>query len=74
MLNLSKRSQYEKFKEKLKEQLKIYHIDYELTIAQDKPTHQDMERIDELITRVLNYTRRNIEGNRRNIPFSKEKH
>ena len=33
-----------------------------------------MERIDELITRVLICTRRKVEGNKRNIPFSKEKH
>ena len=33
-----------------------------------------MERIDELITRVLNCARKKVEDNKRNIPFSKEKH
>ena len=39
MLNPAKRSHREKFKEKLEEQLKIYNIEWELAIAQEKPTH-----------------------------------
>ena len=74
MLNPAKRSHREKFKEKLEEQLKIYNIERELVIAQEKPTYQDVERIDELIMRVLNFTRKKVEGNKRNIPFSKEKY
>ena len=35
--------------------------------------HEDIERIDNLITRILNTARKKVEGIKRNIPFSKEK-
>ena len=35
--------------------------------------HEDIERIDNLITRILNTARKKVEEMKRNIPFSKEK-
>ena len=45
----------------------------EIEILNNRPSYQDIERIDEIIIRILNNTRKKVEANRRNISFSKEK-
>jgi len=36
-------------------------------------THQQIEQIDNLITRILNQARKKVEELRRNVPYSEEK-
>ena len=72
MLNLSKKSHCEKFLEELEEQIERHQLESMITKYQ-RPTHQQIEHIDKLITIILNAATKKVEGQRRNIPYSKEK-
>ena len=53
--------------------MNIYNIENEINTIQAHPTYHEMERINELITRVLNISQKKVEGIKRNISLSKEK-
>ena len=59
------------FADKLEAQLEMYNL--EELIYSPSLTYQQIEYIDELITRILNTTRKKVEGMRRGVPFSKVK-
>jgi len=46
----------------LEDQLNMYNIESQLSNIQYYPMHNDIECIDELITRVLNIARKKAEG------------
>ena len=71
MLNSSRQSYREKFAKELDEQLNIYNI--EEIIQKPSLRHQEIEQIDELITKILNVSQKKVEGLSRNILYSKEK-
>ena len=58
--------------EELEEQLDRHQLE-DLIQNNPKPTHQQIEYIDQLITTILNKATKKVEGQRRNIPYSKEK-
>ena len=62
MLNPAKRSHRQKFTEKLEEQLDIYQIESELEQMKVLTTHEQMEKLDEIITRMLNVALKSVEG------------
>ena len=53
--------------------MEIYNIENKLELIQNRPTHQDIERIDKVITRILNVARKKVERMKRSILFSIEK-
>ena len=70
MLNSSRHNYYKKFIEALEEQIDNYKIELEVMLIRNYSTKHQIEIIDELITRILNITRKKAEGIKRNIPYS----
>ena len=70
MLNPVRQSYQEKFVEVLKEQLDVFPIKNVLYTVRHRPIYQDLERIDNTITTILNNIRKKVEGIKRNIPYS----
>ena len=73
MLNPSRKSHRETFLEELEDQLAMCEIENTLNEMMISTTHQQLELINELITRTLNAATRKVEGMKRNVPCSKEK-
>jgi len=73
MLNPSRRSHREIFCEVLEEQLDIYQLENKLKNIAQFPIREEIECIDELITRILNEARKKVEGMKRGVPYSREK-
>ena len=71
-LNPSKKSHRIKFVNELEDQLDRHQIE-NIIENNPEPTHEQIEYIDNLITTMLNKAIRKVEGQRRNIPYSKEK-
>ena len=72
-LNPLQRSHREKCIEELEHQLDIYHIENNLSCMQISCINQELEQVDEIITRMLNNAAKKVEGMKRSMPHSKEK-
>jgi len=70
-LNPSRRSYREMFADELEAQLEIYNL--EELIYFPSIIYQQIESIDELITRILDNARKKVEDMRRGVSFSREK-
>ena len=53
MLNPSRRSYREKYKEYLEEQLQNYNIEKDIEEIKQRPTYHNLEQIDKVIIRIL---------------------
>lgn len=73
LLNLSKRSHREKFVEELERQLEIYDIEDDLDCMKISCLNKEIEKVDKLITQILNTATKKVEGMKRSIPYSYEK-
>jgi len=71
VLNLSRESHRATFYEELVNQLNIYNI--EESLMKTSLSNQEIENIDEVVTRMLNEARKKVEGQLCNIPYSDEK-
>jgi len=71
VLNPSRKSYRSIFFEELESQLNIYDI--EGILEKSTVTYKEIEKIDNLITKVLNAATNKVEGQSRNIPYTKEK-
>ena len=72
-LNPARRSHMEKFLEELENQLNIYNIEDDLDRMEISCSHEEIEVVDDLITRMFQVATKKVEGMKRAIPFSQEK-
>ena len=70
MLNSSRKSYRSIFFKELENQLNIYNI--EEMLLKPSLSYYEIEKIDELITKVLNIATKKVKGQQRNIPYSRE--
>lgn len=70
-LDPSRKSHRLKFAQSLEDQLDYHQV--ENLLRNNSSTNEQIEYIDELITQILNKATKCVEGQRRNIPYSKEK-
>ena len=74
MLNLSRRSHREQFVDKIEVQLVNYNIESMLNrISHGYASREELERVDESITAIMNKATRKIEGLSQNISYLKIK-
>ena len=73
LLNPSRRSHREIFCNVLEEQLNVYQLENKIHNIAQFPIREEIEYIDELITRILNIARKKVEGMKRGVPYSLEK-
>ena len=71
MLNLLRKSHRVTFCEELGNQLNMYNI--EELLMKTSLSNQEIENIDEVVTRMLNEARKKVEGQLRNIPYFDKK-
>ena len=73
VLNPVKRSHRKWFIEELENQLQIYNVENDLDRLEITYSNEEIEMVDELITRMLNVSTKKVEGIKRTVPYSKEK-
>ena len=73
MLNPSRKSHREKFVQSIEDQLEHLNLEAQMSKVFHHPSNEQIEKIDETITSILNNATNSVEGMRRNIPFSPEK-
>ena len=73
ILNPARRSHRQAFVEAIEEQLNIYPIEEDLHEMEYITTRQQIETIDQTISKILEVARKKVEGMKRNIPYSNEK-
>ena len=72
-LNPARRSRREKFIDKLEHQMQMHNVEDDLSRMENSFSNQEIETIDEVITRMFTATTKKVEGMKRNVPCSKEK-
>ena len=73
MLNPARHSHREKFVQILEEQLNIYQLEDEIEQMKITTIYEQMEKFDEIITRILNTALKSVERMKRNVLFYCEK-
>ena len=73
MLNPARRSHRENFFQELENQLNIYNVENDLNRMEISCSHNEIEVVDEIMTRMLQVATKKVEGMKRSIPFSQEK-
>ena len=72
-INPSKRSHRKIFYEEIEHQLNIYNVENDLERMERSCSYNEIEVVDEIITRMLQTATKKVEGMKRSIPFSQEK-
>jgi len=73
-LNPTKRSHRLKFQEKLEEYIDQLNLVKVVSSKCNRSiTNQELERLDEIITFVLNLARKYVKGHKRNVPYTQKK-
>ena len=73
VLNPAKRSHRDKFLVELEKQLDLYNVEDKLDRIELSCVNEELEIVDNLITKMLQISTRKVEGMNRGIPYSLEK-